>query len=178
MRKFNFAAVFAAALAALGACVPHEMPAAPKAGAFSLVSASFAPDSGIPSGFTCDGGNVSPALAWKNVPAGARSLALVLRDPDAPSGHFLHWAVMDMPPGLTGLEAGARLPAPSRELPNDAGTSGYFGPCPQSGTHHYVFTLYALDMAAVPPAVGTIEDALAPHTLAKAMLTGLYKRIK
>jgi len=168
-----------AATAVLLAGCAVKMPSAkPQQGAFALFSGSFGADSSIPSGFTCDGSDVSPALVWKNVPAGAKSLALVLRDPDAPSGHFLHWAVIGMSPAMTGLEAGGRPPAPAQELSNDAGTSGYFGPCPPSGRHRYVFTLYALDTAIPPSGGGDIEAALAPHTLEKAVLTGLYQRNK
>jgi hypothetical protein len=128
--------------------------------------------------FTCDGKNISPELSWKNVPAGAKSLALVVRDPDAPSGDFLHWAVVDIPAGTMGLPSGGKPPAPSRELANDAGTSGYFGPCPPSGRHRYVFTLYALSTDSFAGAQAKLEDYLDVRALGKAVLTGLYQRKK
>lgn len=172
----------AAALAAAGGCVPRELPAparaAAKAPAFTLVSGSFAAGSQIPAGFTCDGRDISPALSWKNVPAGAKTLALVVRDPDAPSGSFLHWAVVDIPAGIPGFAAGARPPAPSRELSNDAGTAGYFGPCPPSGTHRYIFTLYALNTGSFAAGQAGLEDYLEARSLGKAVLTGLYQRNK
>lgn len=145
---------------------------------FSLASDSFQANAPIPADFTCDGANTTPALRWGNAPAEAKSLALVVRDPDAPSGSFLHWAVVDIPPGVIGLAAGAPPPAPARQLANDAGSPGYFGPCPPSGTHRYVFTLYALNIESYAGGLAGLEERLEEHSLGKAVLTGLYKRKK
>ncbi len=149
-----------------------------KSAVFSLSSDSFQDNSVMPSEFTCDGKHTRPALRWANVPAGTKSLALVVRDPDAPSGDFLHWAVVDIPPGIGGFARGSLPPAPARELANDAGTTGYFGPCPPSGTHRYVFTLYALNAESYAGGQARLEDYLEANALGKAVLTGLYKRKK
>jgi hypothetical protein len=180
-KKVFIGSLCAAALAALGGCVPREIPPGmPKAKAaeFALSSDAFQAGGEIPAGYTCDGRNLSPELSWKNVPAGAKSLALVVRDPDAPSGDFLHWAVVDIPPGVSQLAAGARPPAPSRELANDAGTAGYTGPCPPSGRHRYVFTLYALSTDSFAAGQARLEDYLDARALGKAVLTALYQRTK
>ncbi len=170
---FIFAAAAFTALAGCSGQVPQQ-PA--PAGGFSLVSDSFHADSEIPSEFTCDGKNTQPALRWSNLPSGTRSLALVVRDPDAPSGHFLHWAVVDIPPVVPGFALGTRPPA--RELRNDAGNNGYTGPCPPSGRHRYIFTLYALDSESYAGGNARLEDYLDPRSLGKAVLTGLYQRKK
>mgnify|MGYP001409770355 CR=1 FL=1 len=179
------------ALAALAGCARREaqQSAAPEAApeaaqaasaakaVFELASADFAAGALMPAALSCDGANLSPQLSWSGAPEGTKGYALVLRDPDAPSGHFLHWAVTGLPASASSLARGARPPSPARELANDAGTGGYFGPCPPSGTHRYIFTLYALDSASAGSGPD-IEGSLAPHTLAKTSLTGLYKREK
>jgi len=152
---------------------PAEPPSAP---IFSLVSDDFAADGRLSPVFTCDGENVSPALKWSGSPAGTKSFALTLRDPDAPSRDFLHWAVADIPAATASNPRNAKFPPASREFQNDAGTIGYFGPCPPSGTHHYVFTLYALDAEKFVGDPAGFRDFIDKHTLGKAVLTGLYKR--
>jgi len=158
--------------------VPREIPHSPEAAVFFLSSASFPANSDIPSEFTCDGRNTQPELRWTGVPAGTKSLALVVRDPDAPSGDFLHWAVVDIPAGASGFDLGSRPPAPARELKNDAGLAGYTGPCPPSGRHRYVFTLYALNAESYAGGQARLEDYLEARSLGKAALTGLYQRKK
>lgn len=177
MTKRQFA-ILCGLAAALGAC-SREVPVTPgaAAGAFSLVSDSFTANADIPAEFTCDGKNAQPALRWSNLPAGTMSLALVVRDPDAPSGDFLHWAVVEIPPGVSGFGPGAR-PAAGRELKNDAGVTGYTGPCPPSGKHRYVFTLYALDAESYGGGQARPEAYLDSRALGKAVLTGLYQRKK
>jgi Raf kinase inhibitor-like YbhB/YbcL family protein len=135
----------------------------------------------------CGGENRSPALIWSGVPAGARSYALTLFDPDAGGGHgFWHWLVFDIPAGTSGLPgnagAGNGLPGGAVEVANDFGDAGYGGPCPPpgSGTHHYEFTLYALGTGEVPfgPDANARDLAawLKSHALATTRLTGLYRR--
>jgi hypothetical protein len=183
-KRFTIFFILAAA-AALAGCSrgiseneKGGIPMDKKNAVFSLFSDSFQDNSLIPSEFTCDGRHTRPALRWVNVPAGTKSLALVVRDPDAPSGDFLHWAVVDIPPGVGGFAQGLLPPAPARELANDAGTTGYFGPCPPSGTHRYVFTLYALNAESYAGGQARLEDYLEGRALGKAVLTGLYKRKK
>jgi len=156
----------------------HEEPkaAVPLAAAFSLLSDDFTDKNLLSPVFTCDGANISPALKWSGAPAGTRSFALTLRDPDAPSGDFLHWAVVDIPAGSSGTARNVKFPPGSRELKNDAGGFGYTGPCPPSGTHRYIFTLYSLDTERFGDDPAALEDFFLKHAVAKTVLTGLYER--
>src|SRR3989442_981117 len=109
-----------------------------------LSSPAFNEGGLIPSKFTCDGENVSLPLEWEDVPAQAKSLALIVDDPDAPSGLFVHWLVIDISPGNHGLSEGTGATGATQGI-NGFGKIGYGGPCPPSGTHRYYFHLYALD---------------------------------
>ena len=165
----------------LVACGPQsrEIPAAPSAGSgtgFVLASSDFSDNGRIPGGLTCDAGNGSPALNWSGAPSGTKSFILTLRDPDAPGGDFLHWAVADIPPSVSGVGQNDKFPPGSRALKNSADVFGYTGPCPPSGTHRYIFSLYATDAANFGGEAAQLENFLKAHTLAKAVLTGLYKR--
>lgn len=140
-------------------------------------------------GFGCAGQNISPALRWTGAPAGTRSYALTLYDPDAPSGSgWWHWVVYDLPAGTSSLGAGAgdmsrpKLPAGAVQGRTDFGTAGYGGPCPPKGdpAHRYIFSLYALNVPKleVPrnASAALIGFTLRGHTLAKATLTARYGR--
>lgn len=132
----------------------------------------------------CGGDNRSPALDWSGAPAGTKSFALTLFDPDAGGGHgFWHWVVLDIPVEQTYLPedagSGATLPAGAVQSTNDFGEAGYGGACPPagSGAHHYVFTLYAMGMSKVPATRASVAAAyLKAHALATATLTALYRR--
>jgi Raf kinase inhibitor-like YbhB/YbcL family protein len=145
---------------------------------FALESGAFGHAQAIPSRYTCDGEDLSPPLSWKNLPEDTRSLALVVDDPDAPSGVFTHWVAWGLDPGADGLSEGEGAPGEGR---NNFGASGYRGPCPPPGhgRHRYVFRLYALD-AAVAPAAGAdkaaLEQAIEGHILTTAELVGTYER--
>ncbi len=155
--------------------------------ALTIASPDFAHEGPIPSRFTCEGDDVSPALAWSGVPAGARSLALIADDPDAPDPAaprrtWVHWVLYNLPPTSEGLTAGV----PSRQLPgatlpgkNDWGRTGYGGPCPPIGRHRYYFTLYALD-AVLPdlrqPTKATLLEAMKGHVVAEAQVMGTYQK--
>ena len=123
------------------------------AGGLALQSPAFSAGGDIPVLHTCDGRDVSPPLAWHGVPAAARSLALVVDDPDAPDPAapqttWVHWVLYDIPPQATGLGQGVasnELPAGTRQGRNDWGRTGYGGPCPPTGRHRYFHKLYALD---------------------------------
>jgi Raf kinase inhibitor-like YbhB/YbcL family protein len=146
--------------------------------AFALETSAFANTQAIPSRHTCEGEDVSPPLRWTNVPEGTRSLALVVDDPDAPSGVFTHWVAWGLDPAAEGLGEGE--PAPS-EGQNGFGTMGYRGPCPPPGhgRHRYVFRLYALDAEpeiAAGAAKAELEQALEGHVLTTAELVGTYER--
>lgn len=138
--------------------------------------------------FGCHGGNISPALSWSHVPAGTKSFALLVHDPDAPTGSgWWHWVVYDIPADVTSLPAGAGdpqkhlMPAAAVQGRTDFGTSGYGGPCPPPGKpHHYYFRLYALKVAKLDvPADATaalIGFNVNANSLGKAQLLGLYGR--
>jgi Raf kinase inhibitor-like YbhB/YbcL family protein len=131
----------------------------------------------IPARFTCDGEGLSPALAWSGVPDEAKSLALVVDDPDAPAGTWVHWVVVNLPPRTPGLAAGGPLPEGAREVPNDFGRPAYGGPCPPSGTHRYFFKLYALDASELTGLTRRTFDAeIARHARAQAQTMGTYRR--
>lgn len=145
-----------------------------------LRSPAFAEGGRIPARFTCDGEDISPPLTWNRVPVEARSLALVMQDPDAPGGAFTHWTVWDLARRSRGLNAG-RLPGDAVEGRNGFGRTGYGGPCPPTGdpAHHYVFRLYALNAdleltaGASPDAV---LNAISQHAIASGTATGTYRR--
>jgi hypothetical protein len=145
-----------------------------------ISSPSFEPDGPIPAAFTCKGKDLSPGLAWHDLPKGARTLALILDDPDAPRGTWTHWTFWDLPATVTGLGEGE--PATRREATEgitSKRTVGYHGPCPPSGTHRYVFTLYALDGKIGLPPTATVEElrrALQGRVLAQADLMGTFTK--
>ena len=145
-------------------------------GKFALLSDDFQDNSSIPSKFTCDGENINPSLYWEGVPANAKSLALVMDDPDAPGGVFTHWIAFNIPVSINRIEQGAKLPKDVVELTNDFGKSAYGGPCPPRGTHHYIFTLYALDVEKFDDNQSNYTSFLNKHTIAKTKLVGLYSR--
>jgi Raf kinase inhibitor-like YbhB/YbcL family protein len=146
---------------------------------FTLTSTAFAEGGSIPGRFSCDGEDVSPDLTWVDAPEGTESLTLILTDPDARD--FVHWIAFD----LTGTPSGG-LPAAVSASPdappqgtNSFGRPGYGGPCPPSGTHRYVFDLYALDAQlglGGAPRIGEVESAMDGHVLAQATLSGTYHR--
>jgi hypothetical protein len=145
---------------------------------FTLSSTAFGPGQPIPPRHTCDGDDLSPPLAWSNVPEGTNSLALIVTDPDAPGGTFTHWLAWGLRPAAGALAEGETAPAEGR---NDFGVAGYRGPCPPpgDGPHRYVFRLFALDAEPeVAPGVGReeLEGALGARTLDVAELTGTYER--
>jgi len=154
-----------------------------------IESAAFAPLGSIPTVHTCEGKDVSPALSWSGAPAGTKSFALIVDDPDAPDPAapkmtWVHWVLYDIPPSATGLPeavAPGALPKGTLEGVNDWKRSGYGGPCPPIGRHRYFFKLYALD-ALLPdlgkPTKEKLLDAMKGHVLAEAQLMGTYQKGK
>lgn len=148
-----------------------------------LKSTAFENGGLIPRQHTCDGKDLSPALFWSGVPPGAKTLALLVDDPDAPGRTFLHWLIFNLPATATGLPEGVpprtAVEKDGTQGLNDFGNLGYGGPCPPSGTHSYVFTLYAVDATLELGPRATREDfshAIAGHALGQARLVGRYTR--
>ena len=149
----------------------------------SISSSAFQDRGPIPTEYTCDGEDISPPLAWTGVPAGTASLVLIVDDPDAPVGVWDHWIVFDIPPDLTGLPeavpAGETLPDGGIHGSNSWNRMSYGGPCPPSGTHRYMFKLYALDTTlGLKPGANkkSVESAMQDHILAETQILGTYKK--
>lgn len=148
-----------------------------------LKSAAFAPGEPIPTRYTCDGDDLSPPLEWGDPPEGTQSLALIVDDPDAPGGTWVHWVLYNLPADTRSLAeaipADADLQDGSQHGNNSWKRLGYGGPCPPSGTHRYFFKLYALD-TVLDPDPGKSKDnllqAIEGHILAQAELMGTYTR--
>ena len=145
--------------------------------AMEITSQDFKNNQPMPVIHTCDGNDISPQLSWSGAPAGTKSFALTCIDPDAPSGDFIHWLVYDIPAGITTFSQGKPLPAGIKESKNDFGKKSYGGPCPPSGTHRYVFTMYALKKEKLDGVTkNNFLQKVKENQIAKALLTGLYKR--
>jgi Raf kinase inhibitor-like YbhB/YbcL family protein len=149
----------------------------------NITSTAFTSGQPIPSQFSCKGEGISPPLAWGGMPTGTKSLALIMDDPDAPMGTFVHWVIFNLPPSSAGLAEATptspQLPDGSTQGANSAGRTGYTGPCPPSGTHRYFFRLYALD-AALSLSSGTTKEqllkAMDGHVLAQGELMGTFSK--
>lgn len=158
----------------------------PQGGAegFKFAAAAFEPGGAIPKQFTCEGSDKSPALKWTGRPVGTKSFALIVDDPDAPGGTWVHWVLYDLPPDrrelAEGLPKDAELESGARHGQNDFGRLGYGGPCPPPGSEHrYFFKLYALDSKMRLKSGATkadLENAMKGHILARAEFIGRYRR--
>lgn len=143
-----------------------------------LTSPIFTDNQHLPVKFTCDGTGLNPPLNFAEVPKKTKTLALIMDDPDAPSGTFVHWVVWNIPAGTAGLEE-TGLPDNTLVGKNTTGQNNYVAPCPPAGTHRYIFKLYALDAVLnLPPATDKagLEQAMKKHLLAQTELVGLYSR--
>ncbi|MBI2589316.1 YbhB/YbcL family Raf kinase inhibitor-like protein [Candidatus Saccharibacteria bacterium] len=143
-----------------------------------LGSPVFKDGEAIPATYTCKGQNVNPPLNIVGIPASAKSLALVVHDPDAVSGDFVHWIMWDMPMSVANIDVNM-VPDGAIQGVNDGGKNGYMGPCPPAGTgtHRYMFELHALDKTlSLPPATNRdqLQKAMQGHILAKHTLIGLF----
>jgi Raf kinase inhibitor-like YbhB/YbcL family protein len=144
-----------------------------------ISSSAFSDGGSIPAKYTCDGANSSPPLSIEGVPPAAKSLALIMDDPDAPSGTFDHWIVWNIDPKAAAIAEGQSPQGVAGR--NGFGKSGYGGPCPPSGEHRYYFRLYALDttLNLQPSSKKTdLQNAMKGHTLADAQMMGRYKRAR
>ena len=152
-----------------------------------MTSTAFEHEGTIPRHYTCEGDDVSPPLAWSGLPEGARSLVLIVDDPDAPDPAnprmtWVHWVLYDIPVTADGLDediASSALPSGTREGLNDWKRTGYGGPCPPIGRHRYFHKLYALDAELGdlgPSKKGEVERAMKGHVLAEGVLMGTYQK--
>lgn len=169
--------MLAAAVACGGGGGEPGVPEAPDT--VTLTSSSFEDGGEIPRPLTCDGDDRSPSLGWQGLPEGTREVALLMEDPDAPRGTFVHWVVWGLDPGIQ-IDAG-RLPEGAKAGRNGFGRGGYGGPCPPKGDdpHRYVFTVLALSepLRLDPGAsAGDLKEAVADTVLARGRLTGRYGR--
>lgn len=176
-------------MSVLGGAAAAAEPPLPSAPAVLVTSPSFAAQQEIPARFTCQGVNLSPALKWSGVPGQARSLALIVDDPDAPDPAapkmtWVHWVLYDLPPDSGGLPEGVtekNLPAGTRQGKNGWKKTGYGGPCPPVGRHRYFFKLFVLDTVlgdlGAPDAVA-LQKAMQGHVIARGELVGTYQKTK
>lgn len=161
-----------------------KQPASSHSMSFQLTSSAFSSGGAIPRQYTCDGADHSPDLHWSEPPRGAVTFALVMHDPDAPVGDWVHWVVWNLPQAEHGMAANfpkqAELPNGTRQGSNDSKKTGYNGPCPPTGKpHRYVFRVYAVDTKLDLAAGATradLESALKEHILAEAEYMGMYHR--
>lgn len=171
-------------VAAIGALVAAVSIAAGGPASFSVSSAAFSAGARVPEEYTCSGANHSPALQWSGAPAGVKEYALIVADPDAPSGTFIHWVAYNIPSSVTslpeGVAVGKGLAGGGIQGANGAGRKGYFGPCPPPGSdHHYHFQVFALDAplnAAPDLEADALESAMKGHVIGTAELVGVYSR--
>ena len=143
-----------------------------------LSSPAFSNNQYIPLQYTCDGEDINPPLKIDNVPENAKSLVLIVDDPDAPSKVWVHWVLWNIPPETKEIRSG-EIPEEAVEGMTDFGKTGWQGPCPPSGAHRYFFKLYALDTTLDLPLSATKEDvekAMQGHIIENTQLIGLYKR--
>jgi Raf kinase inhibitor-like YbhB/YbcL family protein len=152
-----------------------------------ITSPAFPAMGSIPKKYTCEGSDTSPPIAWTGAPAGTKTYAFILDDPDAPDPVapqrvWVHWVLYDIPASATALAEGASasgLPAGTKVGKNDWGKTKYGGPCPPKGRHRYFHKIYALDTALDlpnPPTKDELESAMQGHILGKAELIGTYQK--
>lgn len=155
---------------------------------FLIASHAFQPQGDIPTKYTCEGQDISPPISWSNVPKEAKSLSLIVDDPDARDPddpkmkNYVHWVLYNIPITANGLKGGItekELPEGTVQGKNDWGKTGYGGPCPPSGKHRYYFKLYALD-TVLPnlhePTKAALEKAMSGHILSETQLMGTYQK--
>jgi Raf kinase inhibitor-like YbhB/YbcL family protein len=146
-----------------------------------LASSAFSDMQPIPAKYTCDGQDISPPLKWRGIPEKTKSIVLIVDDPDAPKGTWVHWVLYDIPPGVDSLSENQpgndTLPSGAKQGITDFKRVGYGGPCPPGGTHRYFFKIYALDTMLNLSAGKTkkeIETAMKNHIITQGELVGTY----
>lgn len=155
--------------------------------ALTLQTPAFSHQGNMDSKYTCEGQDVSPALSWSNIPAGTKSLAIIVDDPDAPDPAapkmtYVHWILYNIPTSVSNLSEDVKstnLPSGTKEGKNDWGKTGYGGPCPPIGRHRYFFKLYALDTVLPDlnePTKAALEQAMQGHILGQTQIIGTYQK--
>lgn len=170
----------------IGGCAVQKPSPLPGMATLEVTSPVFSNGGSIPQKYTCQGEDSSPALSWSVPPAGTKSLALLVEDPDAPAGTWVHWIVYNMPPNANGLPEGAsqgkasqfHLPQNSIQGKTSFNRADYGGPCPPTGSHRYYFRLYALDITLDKPSLNksALLAAMDGHILATGELMGTYQK--
>lgn len=144
----------------------------------TISSPAFADNQAIPKQYTCDGEGINPSLRFSSVPGEAKSLALLLEDPDAPLGTWIHWLMWNIPATTTEI-SGNSVPQGAVQGQGSSGQNVYGAPCPPAGIHHYIFTVYALDSELALPSYSTVENlraAMQGYIVAQAQIIGVYGR--
>ena len=182
-RVFCFLMSIGVALLLVGELHCLSQSKAMAAGTIQVTSTVFQQEGMIPKKYTCSGRNISPPLAWSGVPKEAKSIALIMDDPDAPGRTYVHWVVFNMPPGTSGLpekvSRGKTIPSGGQQGITTNRKNGYLGPCPPSGTHRYYFKLYALDTMLNLKSGATksqLLKAMEGHVIGQGQLMGRYKK--
>jgi hypothetical protein len=160
---------------------PGKMPSnegmRPEKTSLEVTSSAFGAGTEIPSEYTCDGTDSTPPLTWSVIPKDAKSIAILAEDKDAAKANFTHWLVTDIPASTTSLDAGQALPEGAMTAKNDKGSTGYTGPCPPTGRHHYVFHVYAIDKTiGKPTSRADFMQRIGGHVLAEGQLVGTYQK--
>jgi Raf kinase inhibitor-like YbhB/YbcL family protein len=184
MKRFALLLALCAACGVLTSCGPTTT-APPNLPRIKLESAAFKEGGQIPAKYTCDGANISPPLSWSGVPDSVKSQVLICTDPDAPRGVWTHWLMWNLPAAsrklLEGFSEKSTLVNGAVQGTNDFKKIGWGGPCPPSGTHRYVFTIYALDQS-LPSSLSSrttreeLLKAMQGHIIAEGELTAKYAR--
>jgi Raf kinase inhibitor-like YbhB/YbcL family protein len=167
--------VLLAALVLVAACGGNKhdvrVPEPRVAANITVTSPDFAEGAAIPPADTCTGAGTAPEVRWTGMPATAKSAALIVTDPDAPSGTFVHWVLYGLPPA-DGSVVGGKTPTGAWTAPNTSGSDGWTPPCPPSGTHHYQFTVYALSAPVTAKDTQGVLDQVQRLAVGRGRLTG------
>ena len=142
-----------------------------------LVSKNFNEGEAFPEKFTCDGEKTAPNLSWSDFPAETKSFALIMEDPDAPSGTFVHWLMINIPAAISELPEGITSLAEATMIKNSSGQSDYVPPCPPTGAHRYIFKIFALKTEELDGVkINNFFDTIKPYIIDQATLGGKYGR--
>jgi len=157
-----------------GESVKQDQIITPEVVTMKLKSTAFNQNDMIPAKFTCQGEDINPDLSWEDVPEGTKSFALIMDDPDAPMGTWIHWLVKDIPANVKEIEENS---VPGKEVDNSFGRGNYGGPCPPSGVHRYFFKLYALNVESLEAENSDdLYKQVEQHKIEEAVLMGKYTK--